>query len=67
MELLNKFIEHSVVHESELMKLMMFDLLPFLKRENTALFFVQNIIINSPARIIITEIMYFKQNMIDTT
>ena len=46
---LNKFIEHSVVHELELMKLMMFDLLPFLKRVNTALFFVSNILINSPA------------------
>ena len=46
---LNKFIEHSVVHELELMKLMMFDLLPFLKRVNTALFLVSNILINSPA------------------
>ena len=48
MELLNKFIEPSVVDESELMKLMMFDLLPFLKQVNT-IFFVLNIMINSPA------------------
>ena len=49
MELLNKIIEPSVVHESELMKLMMFDLLPFLKRVNTAVFLMSNIIINIPA------------------
>ena len=41
-ELLNKFIEPSVVHESELMTLMMFDLLPFLKRVNAAVFLVSN-------------------------
>ena len=45
-QLLNKFIEPSVVHESELMKLMMFDLLPFIKRVNIAGFLVSNIIIN---------------------
>ena len=49
MELLNKIIESSVVHESELMKLMMFDLLSFLKRVNTAVFLVSNIINNIPA------------------
>ena len=47
--MLNKFIEPLVVHESELMKLMMFDMLPFLKRVNTAVFLVSNIIINIPA------------------
>ena len=46
---LNTFIEQSVVHESELMKLMMFDFLPFLKRVNAALVLVSNIIITSPA------------------
>ena len=44
-KLLNKFIEPSVVHESELMKLMMFDLLPFHKRVHTAVVLVSNIII----------------------
>ena len=48
MELLNKFIKPSVVDELELIKLMMFDLLPFLKQVNT-IFLVSNIIINSPA------------------
>ena len=48
---LNKFIEQSDVHESELMKLMMFDFLSFLKRVNTALFLVTNILINSPAAV----------------
>ena len=44
---LNKFIEQSVVHESELLKLMMFDFLPFVKRVNTSSCVKHIIIINS--------------------
>ena len=46
MELLNKFIEKTVVHEAELTKLMIFDLLPLLKRVITAIFLVSNIMIS---------------------
>ena len=48
MPMLNKFIVQSVVHESELTKLLMFDFLPFLKQVNIAFFLVSNIIINCP-------------------